>query len=151
VREDEEANSFCRTFGPEKILPATYPLLDWFVIRNRMELFRLIVFRADCTARPPQSERRPDKQPRRLRQPCRDSPFSGEEHAGSPLGRAGPFRFRPVGPRTERRPRATDRARLGAYAVTSASAKARRYNPAGSPQILLLAATWRRLTREMWR
>ncbi|HYT80051.1 MAG TPA: hypothetical protein VEQ37_12510 [Actinomycetota bacterium] len=32
--EDEEANSFCRTFGPEKILPATYPFLDWFVIRK---------------------------------------------------------------------------------------------------------------------
>ena len=34
--EDEEANSFCRTFGPEKILPAVWPFLDWFVIRKVM-------------------------------------------------------------------------------------------------------------------
>jgi hypothetical protein len=34
--EDEEANSFCRTFGPEKILQAVGPFLDWFVIRKVM-------------------------------------------------------------------------------------------------------------------
>lgn len=32
--EDEEANSFCRTFGPKRILPQVGPFLDWFIIRK---------------------------------------------------------------------------------------------------------------------
>ena len=34
--EDEETKSFCRTFGPEKILSAVEPFLGWFVIRKVM-------------------------------------------------------------------------------------------------------------------
>ena len=32
--KDQEANSFCRTFGPQRILPQVGPFLDWFIIRN---------------------------------------------------------------------------------------------------------------------
>jgi hypothetical protein len=32
--EDEEANSFCRTFGPKRILAHVGPFLDWFIIRK---------------------------------------------------------------------------------------------------------------------
>ena len=34
LEEDEEANSYCRTFGPDKILPAVGLFLGWYVIRK---------------------------------------------------------------------------------------------------------------------